>query len=45
MNFIRCCVIIYFEYILKISTSYSRFNNYFEFSHFTTAISNGLLMF
>ncbi|NNR84899.1 hypothetical protein GBT19_25485, partial [Escherichia coli] len=35
MNFLRCCVIVHFEYILKISTSYSRFNNNFELSHFT----------
>ncbi|AXI35388.1 hypothetical protein AC41_1716 [Escherichia coli 2-011-08_S3_C3] len=45
MNFLRCCVIVHFEYILKISTSYSRFNNNFELSHFTTALSGGLLMF
>ncbi|EIH05355.1 hypothetical protein EC50588_1053 [Escherichia coli 5.0588] len=45
MNFIRRRIIIHFEFILEISTGDSRFNNYFELSHFTTALPGGLLMF
>ncbi|EMW62060.1 hypothetical protein EC2731150_1839 [Escherichia coli 2731150] len=45
MYFIRRRISIHFEFILEISTSHSRFNNYFELSHFTTALSGGLLLF
>ncbi|EKV82299.1 hypothetical protein EC881467_1957 [Escherichia coli 88.1467] len=45
MYFIRRRIIIHFEFILEISTGYSRFNNYFELSHLTTALPDSLLMF